>query len=411
VISVLAYGFIAFAYSAVLLVAGLARIVRQRRWRRTGRILVTGTFHNPNWYVSHISPLAQCGIGEVIVVADRPEDPMPGVRFACPPRWLAKVVSRAVAKLIWLVITGLRCRPDAYMGYHIVPAGCAALVAGRLLGRPACYQMTGGPIEILGGGIHSDCWCRGRLGHPSAYLEALAARVIGQMDLVVVRGAAAKAFLAGHGVNGTVSIITGSVRPCEAKTSVRRDEDLVFLGRLAPIKQPEQFVDVVAAVADARPSVRGVVVGDGPRRQAMRARAAELGVSDRLRFMGRRKDVEGVLQRCRVFVLTSRSEGLSIAMAEAMANGAVPVVPDVGELDELVRDGVNGYLVEPNNVREYAARVTSLLRDPDLWQRCSLAAMKAAREKCSVAVISAQWQNALQDVLERGGAQRLGPQD
>ena len=133
--------------------AWLSRCTRRTAPRaRSGRILVLATFHNPNWVRSHLVPLSRSEVGEVVVVCDERPAPLPNVRYECPPRWLQALLTRAGAKFCWSLVLAVRLRPDLYMGYHIFPCALLALILARLFGRPACYQMTYGPIEIEGGG-------------------------------------------------------------------------------------------------------------------------------------------------------------------------------------------------------------------------------------------------------------------
>lgn len=388
-------------YGFTWLVAVLSRVIPRRPWKPTGRIMVTGTFFNPNWYLSHVAPLSRSGVQEVIVVVDEPQLPLQRVKFVCPPKWIARLISRGGAKAIWMIIAGLRYRPDLYMGYWLTPGACSALVAGKLLGRPSCYQMTGGPIEILGGGFATGNSVQRLLGRPSKLIETMALAVVGLFDLVVVRGNKAKEFLAANDIEGSVAIITGSVNGCLQTLQGDRRIHLVFVGRLAPDKQVGQFVTVVDAVTRVMPSIRAAVVGDGPLIENLRAYADRLGLTDNIEFLGQRKDVEAILACSKIFVLTSQSEGLSIAMAEAMAAGVVPVVADVGELSDLVIDGVNGYLIEPNNINEYAEKCMSLLQDHTLWTQHSRKAVEAARKYCDIEVISEKWGQHLRDVISQ----------
>ena len=105
---VAAYILLVSVYGLTWLIATAARIRPNRSWKPTGRIMVTGTFHNPNWYLSHITPLSLSGVTEVILVVDEPQLSLEKVRFACPPRWIAKVLSRAGAKALWMFVSGLR---------------------------------------------------------------------------------------------------------------------------------------------------------------------------------------------------------------------------------------------------------------------------------------------------------------
>lgn len=396
-----AYSILTIVYGTTWLVAALCRIIPRRAWKPTGRIMAIGTFHNPNWYLSHVTPLVRGAVEEVILVLDEPQKPIEGVRFVRPPRWISRLLSRAIAKAIWMIVAGLHYRPDLYMGYHMGPGPCSALIAARLLGRPSCYQMTGGPVVIKGGGIDAIGSVGGFLVRPSKLVEALAIKVIRQFELVVVRGKKAKEFLLAHGVDGSVAVITGSVNNGTRLSPNHRHIHLIFVGRLSPIKQVHQFITIVDAVRRTIPDIKAVIVGDGVLMNNLRASVDELALTDHVEFLGKREDVGTILTRSKVFALTSRSEGLSIAMAEAMVAGAVPVVADVGELGDLVVDGVNGHLVEPNDIDKYARRIVSLLEDQDLWERQSRRAVQDAKAHCGIEVVSEKWRQCIQGVVSQ----------
>jgi glycosyltransferase involved in cell wall biosynthesis len=232
-------------------------------------------------------------------------------------------------------------------------------------------------------------------------IETLALAVVKRFDLVVVRGSKAREFLAAHGIRQSVVTITGSVHCPGRGAAADRDIDLIFVGRLTAVKQVHQFLALVDAVKRVRAGVRAAIVGDGPLKAELQAQAARLGVTDNIEFCGQRKDVGALLARARIFVLTSQSEGLSIAMAEAMALGVVPVVADVGDLGDLVIDGVNGHLVAPGNIGEYGAKVASLLSDGVKWAQYSREAREAARVHCDVDAVSRKWRQHLQEAISR----------
>jgi len=354
-----------------------------------------------------MSPLAHCGMKKVILVTDEPQLPLEGVEVVCPPIWARRLLGRVGARTIWVAIAGFHYRPDLYMGYYLAPGACSALVAGKLLGRPSCYQMTGGPVGIVGGGFAAIDSIEGALGRPSKFIESLALRVIQKFELVVVRGNKAKEFLAARGIKDSVAVITGCVNDCRQPPQNDRDIHLIYVGRLSPVKQLDQFVTIVDSIRHVVPNVRAVIVGDGPLRADLQRRVEELGVNGNVEFLGKRKDVEPFLSRSKIFVLTSKSEGLSIAMAEAMAAGVVPVVADVGELGDLVADGVNGYLVKPNCVDEYTRKIVPLLQDQALWEKLSSRAVEAAIRHCHIEVVSAKWRQHLRDVVSQACGRRL----
>jgi glycosyltransferase involved in cell wall biosynthesis len=173
--------------------------------------------------------------------------------------------------------------------------------------------MTAGPIQIIGGGFNAPESFGRLLGHPSKLIERWALAVIGLFELVVVRGDEAKQFFAAHGIKRTVTVITGSVQNNSKLSRNNRDIHLIFVGRLSPVKQIDQFIMIVDSVRCVVPDVHAVIVGDGPLRADLQRHAEELGLNRNIEFLGKRKDVEPFLSRSKIFVLTSKSEGLSIA--------------------------------------------------------------------------------------------------
>jgi glycosyltransferase involved in cell wall biosynthesis len=408
------------AHAAVVLGAGaffvlaivssrLRGLVGSRRFAPTGRIVLLGTFYNTNWFLSHVRPLARSGLREVLVVTDEPSTAVPGVRFACPPRLLVAVLGRPLSRALWALVAGLRERPDLFMGYHIIPNSVSALLAARILGRPAVYQMTGGPIEIEGGGIGSENSWLTRLHGPSPALERLGIAALREFDLIVVRGSSARRWVESRDPRGRVEVVPGSVDPGEIRPAGERPIDLLYVGRFTETKRPIGFVEIAAAVAAGRPGLRAVMIGEGPLLPEARARARDLGILDLIAFRGRQTEVAADLGRAKVFVLTSRTEGLSIAMAEAMVAGAVPVVARVGDLSDLVSDGTNGYLVKLEDQAGFVDCARRLLDDPALRECLSREARASATAYVGLEHVSAVWAAHLSRLVAEWPARRVSP--
>jgi glycosyltransferase involved in cell wall biosynthesis len=142
---------------------------------------------------------------------------------------------------------------------------------------------------------------------------------------------------------------------------------LIAVGRL---KAPKDFVTLIRALA-ALPaeSFEGLIVGEGPDRAAVEAEIRRLGLDERVRLAGERRDVPALLAASDVFVLSSDSEGLPVSVLEAMATELPVVASRVGGLPELVVDGETGILVPPGDARELGAALGRLTADPELRRR------------------------------------------
>jgi len=138
---------------------------------------------------------------------------------------------------------------------------------------------------------------------------------------------------------------------------------------LAPVKNHALLLHAWKRVLETVPDAVLLVVGNGSTEPATRALAAELGLGDAVRFLGFRLDIPELLQAMDVFVLSSRSEGLSLTLLEAEAAGLPIVATRVGGNPEVVRDGESGLLVPSGEPEPMAAALARLLQDSALRQR------------------------------------------
>jgi glycosyltransferase involved in cell wall biosynthesis len=136
----------------------------------------------------------------------------------------------------------------------------------------------------------------------------------------------------------------------------------LFLGRLDDEKRINILLDAVAKLPD-HPRLQVELVGDGGERDQLAKQAAQLGISERVHFLGHVSDDElaGIYERCTVFVMPSIAELQSIATMEAMASGRPVIGADAMALPHLVHDGDNGYLFEPNNSDDLASKLRLVL--------------------------------------------------
>lgn len=146
---------------------------------------------------------------------------------------------------------------------------------------------------------------------------------------------------------------------------------VVMVARFAP---PKDHALLLRALSSLRhlPWVLDLV-GDGPLFPQVLRLAQELGIADRVRFWGSRRDVDRFLAMAQVFVLASNWEGLPLSVLEAMRAGLPVVASDVGGIKEAVLDGETGFVVKRGDENELRERLKQLISDPALRLRMGLA--------------------------------------
>jgi glycosyltransferase involved in cell wall biosynthesis len=146
-----------------------------------------------------------------------------------------------------------------------------------------------------------------------------------------------------------------------------------------PVKDLLTLVDAFHRIRDIRPGLRLVMVGEGPLREPVERRIRALNLDDQCRLEPATHDVPGWLRRMDIFVLPSRSEGLSNALMEAMAAGCAPVASRVGGNPELLDGERTGLLFQPGNDADLAECLLRLVLDDALRRSIAQAASDRVR--------------------------------
>jgi glycosyltransferase involved in cell wall biosynthesis len=154
-------------------------------------------------------------------------------------------------------------------------------------------------------------------------------------------------------------------------------QDLVLgtVSQILPHKGYEDLIQALALIKEKLPRARCLIVGGAPRRRYLHRLldiAERLSVRDRMILAGFHENVTPLLRAMDLFVLPSRTEGLPIAILEAMAAGRAVVATAVGGIPEVVRDGETGLLVPPQDPRRLAEAIIGLLDAP--WLARSMGA-------------------------------------
>ena len=221
-------------------------------------------------------------------------------------------------------------RPHVVHGYLFGPNLYAAL-AGRLTGVPA--------VVIAKRNVDAFETPRQvavqRLSHRLANHVTAVSHAVA--ETAVALGAARERVTV---IPNGVDLSRFAAPPARSRTDANGNGVVVgTVGCLAPRKDHATLLEALALLAGRGCHFRAVLVGEGPERPGLEARARDLGLEGRVGFLGERNDVERLLPGMDVFVLSSREEGIPNALLEAMAAGRPSVATDVGGTSEVMTGG------------------------------------------------------------------------
>ena len=310
--------------------------------------------------------------------------------------------ARDVAAVMALTTLFRRARPTI-VHTHTSKAGFVGRLAARLARVPVVIHQPHGHIFY-------GYWGRGRVALFVA-LERLAARWTDTLVALTPReveehvergiGRAAQWAVVPSGVP-TARLRAAAPTRAAARARLGLPADafvIAGVGRLVPIKGFDLLVDALPAIAARVPSARALLIGDGEERAALEARAAALGVGERLSITGAVTDVEGVLAAADVLAAPSRNEGMGRVLVEAMAIGLPVVGTTVGGIPDVIIDGECGRLVAPDDAAALAAALAELGSDAAL--RAKLGAAAGPRAEAFSTDVAAAAMGAIYDGLVR----------
>ena len=193
----------------------------------------------------------------------------------------------------------------------------------------------------------------------------------------------------------------------------REGGPVVTVARLSPEKDIGTLLKAAALATEEDPSLRLEIAGDGPCMAELRREATDIGLGGRVCFHGETRDVRALLARAGLFVLPSRTEGVSLTLLEAMASGLAVVATRVGGNPEVVADGETGLLVPPGDPATLAAAVLRLRRDDAERRRMGAAGRRRVERRFDVRRMTAAYERIYLGSDDgagrlRGGAKAAG---
>jgi glycosyltransferase involved in cell wall biosynthesis len=298
--------------------------------------------------------LAKLGVPSELLCLQNPYQPVQALWQRAQDRGLKTAMVGCRGRLDWATIRGLRARmhaqPRAIWHVHDYKSAFYVWLARTGLNLKVVSTSHGHFSDTLSVNLYNrlELALMKRFDHicavSDAMLPALRAAGISQERLSVIA----------NGID-TARFEPG-VHPLDLAALGLKPDSTIFgaVMRMTPVKSPLGLVEAFATVRQHGMDVALLIAGDGPLTAAVEARVAELSLSDCVKLLGVRQDTERVHASLDAFVLSSLSEGLPLALLEAMATECPVIASAVGEVPEVLR-GLDATLVPAGDVSALAS--------------------------------------------------------
>ena len=303
------------------------------------------------------------------------------IRYLSFPRGfgLSTAGALAFARIVGKVRQLQKSQPiDLIHAHGALPCGHAAMLLCAEVGVPYV-------VSVHGLDAFSTEQVRGRTGQ---WCRRISQRVYRSSNRVIcVSEHVRERVLEGTGPSCRTSVVYNGVDPqlfSPANEEAPNKLKVLAVGNLIPIKGHEFLIRAIGSLRTEFPELSLEIIGEGPERSRLAALAQELGVV--VHFQGRqsRQVVAEAMRRCTIFALPSRYEGLGCVYLEAMSAGK-PAIGCRGQgIAEIIRQGVNGFLVGPGNDKELALALAMLLRDENMRRNLGRAARDTVLDRLTL---------------------------
>jgi len=298
-----------------------------------------------------------------------------------PANWL-KLPALVVCQSLALFRTVRRQQSDVIHAHWILPQGLVALAVGRLCRVPVVITVHGSDVFALRGRMWT--WFK------RVALRGAAAITVNSSATEAAAHAIAPDLRTLHRI--PMGIVATGMLDTTTQSDMRRTlrlgsgPVLIFVGRLVPQKGVADLLHALAILSGEWPGACTVIVGDGPERLPLEARAKDLKIDKQVRFVGAVDParVPEYLAAADVFVASARAtregaaEGQGLAIVEAMLAGIPVVASRSGGVVDAVRQEETGLLVDESAPAQIAAAADRLLKDRDLAKRLAAQAQAMA---------------------------------
>lgn len=291
-------------------------------------------------FEAKMNPLSQIYRIEQIYVLRKEKGPViDKVTYLLLPRICKYKFFNLMLTPIYLIYYTLLYRPAFLLSYHFLPHAFFVWIAGFLTNTPYIVSQTGLVIHEKANKYPLKIFLKIILKHAK---------------YVNVPGSYSKKKWIEFGVYPhKVNILHSTIDTTRFYPENKRKEyDFIFVGVFYEVKRIDWIIKAFSRLKSENDHPRLLLVGDGILMDSFRKLVSELKIENRVKFAGFRKDTEKYLNLSKIFVMASKTEGLPCALMEAMSCELTVVVPDVGNISDLVSSEYNGYLIDDLSINK-----------------------------------------------------------
>ena len=301
------------------------------------------------------------------------------------PKYNKNTIITQLSKVI-LMVRHMPKDTKICIGVYEIPHGVIAYLMGKFWRIPVVISIISNPgYTVIRKGLR----------------KKLSNFMYKRCSAITVTGTKSKNFLIQNGINRKkifIIVCPIDIEYFKVIPSVKKKYDIISIGRLSPEKELFNLLKIVSILKNSMPNIKVGIAGNGPERKKIEMEISRLHLESNVDMLGYIKDTADCFNSGRIFVLTSSSEGLPRTILQAMACGLPCVSSDVGDISDIITNGINGYLIEDyKDIENYVKVIHELLFSPNNT-KLGRKARESIEKYHSYESTSLLWENILRHI-------------
>lgn len=312
---------------------------------------------------SKIAPFVNSSmIRKVFVFSEKSGIEMPKTTYITHPKWaenirpgFLKKIFRYLYEPLQLLIYTFKYRPDLINGVFTLPKGLYSLISAKLGNSKSMVSIIGGVPEIHTYSRFKRFW------------KWLNFWIYRNSDIVTTKGNMIKNYIINNGIsNNKVIVFNGAIDIDEFNSfqSSDRTIDILFVGEFSELKGPNRVINIIEKLIYkyGMKDISAVFLGKGQKIKEISTYIHRNDLQKNIQLLGYSDKIPEYLNRAKLLIMPSISEGLSTTMLEAMSSKCVPIVSDVGNMTDAAHHNKNSFVVKSyDDIEMFAEYANKLL--------------------------------------------------
>ena len=321
-------------------------------------------------------PLLETGrIKKIYIFRQEEGFSIEGAEYITIPRFILKIKPGFLQRIIRFAYEPLQLlwhtwkkKPDIINGIFTLPKGLNSVVVGKICNVKTIVSVIGGIVEISTGLPFPHFW------------KSINIRMLKTCSAATTTGSKVEKYLVNHGITAEkLFVYPGCIKTkvFSVRENVERDIDILFVGTFRNLKGPDRVLNVINNLVKHGLKIKASFLGTGYLFDEVKEKTMFLNLQEHVTFHGYINDPSPFFQRSKLLLMPSRSEGLPMAMLEAMASGCVPIVSNVGNISDVAKERRNAVLIENYlDIESFTQNARELLINDSLREKMSLLAVQ-----------------------------------